>query len=68
MGGFDCNVGEGHAGCTEAVDGIVWEIAQLDAEYTEREVEQETTWCQGEMCSILDAMGMKIGICTRSKS
>jgi len=38
---------------------------QLDAECTEDEVEQETTWYQEAMSSVLDATAKQISICAR---
>jgi hypothetical protein len=38
------------------------ERTQIDAECTEDEVEQEATWCQEAMSSVLDAMAKKIRI------
>jgi len=43
------------------------ERAQLDAECTEDEVEQEAAWCQEAMSSVLDATAKKIKICASSK-
>jgi hypothetical protein len=43
------------------------ERAQLDAECTVDEVEQEAAWCQEAMSSVLDATAKKIRICARSK-
>jgi hypothetical protein len=43
------------------------EWAELDAECTEDGVEQEATWCQEAMSSVLKAMAKKIRICARSK-
>ena len=43
------------------------ERAQLDAECTEDEVEQEVAWCQEAMSSVLNATAKKIRICARSK-
>ena len=42
------------------------ERAQLDAECTVDEVEQEAAWCQEAMSSVLDATATKIRICARS--
>jgi len=56
---------------TEAVEKLRMEFAkewaQLDAECTEAEVEEETTWCQEAMSSVLDATANKIRICARSQ-
>jgi len=43
------------------------ERAQLDAECTVDEVEQESAWFQEAMSSVLDATAEKIRICARSK-
>ena len=43
------------------------ERAQLDAECTQEVVEQDVTWCQEVMSSVLDATAKKIRICPRSK-
>jgi hypothetical protein len=43
------------------------ERAQLDAECTEDEVEQETAWFQQAVSRVLDHTEMKIRICARSK-
>jgi hypothetical protein len=43
------------------------ERAQLDAECTVDEVEQEAAWCQETMSSVLDTTAKKIRICARSK-
>jgi len=43
------------------------ERAELDAECTVDEVEQEVIWCQEAMRSVLDATAKKIRICTRSR-
>jgi len=43
------------------------EIAHLDAECTEDEVEQEAAWCQEAMSSVLNATAKKIRICANSK-
>ena len=55
----------------EAVEKLWRELAkeraQLDAECTADEVEQEAAWCQEAMSSVLDATGKKIRICARSK-
>jgi len=47
--------------------GLAKERAQLDAECTEDEVEQEAAWCQEAMSSILDAKAKKTRICAISK-
>jgi len=56
---------------TEAVEKLWMELAkgraQLDAEYTEDEVEQEAAWCQEAMSSVPDTTVKKISICARSK-
>jgi len=41
------------------------EQAQLDADCTEDEVEQEAAWGQKTMSSILNALPKKIRICAR---
>jgi len=46
---------------------LVKERAQLDAECTVDEVEQEAAWCQEAMSSVLDATAKKIRIWARSK-
>jgi hypothetical protein len=46
---------------------LVMERAQLDAECTEDEVEQEAACCQEAMTSVLDAMAKIIRMCPRSK-
>jgi hypothetical protein len=46
---------------------LVKERAQLDAECTEDEVEQEAAWCQKAMSSVLHTTAKKITICARSK-
>ena len=55
----------------EAAEKLLMELAkeraQLDAEWTEDEVEQEAAWCQEPISSILDATAKKIRICARSK-
>jgi len=43
------------------------ERAQPDAECTEDEVEQEATWGQEVMSSVLDTTAKNIKICARSK-
>jgi len=43
------------------------ERAQLDAECTENNVQQEATCCQEAMSSVLDATAKKIRICARSE-
>ena len=43
------------------------ERAQLDAECTVDEVEQEAAWCQEAMSSVPEATAKKIRICARSK-
>jgi len=56
---------------TEAAEKLWMELAkkraQLDAECTEDEVEQEAAWCQEAMSSVLDAMAKKIRFCARPK-
>jgi len=56
---------------TEAVEKLWMEFAkaraQLDAECTEYGVEQEATWCQEALISVLDATAKKIRICAMSK-
>jgi len=42
------------------------ERTQLDAEYTEDEVEQVAACCQEAMSSIFDGTAKKIKICARS--
>ena len=46
---------------------LVKERAQLDAECTEDEVEQEAAWCYEARSSVLDATAKKIRLCARSK-
>jgi hypothetical protein len=43
------------------------ERAQLDAECTEHEGEQETAWCQEAMSSVLDPTAKQNRICATSK-
>jgi hypothetical protein len=41
--------------------------AQLSAECTEDEVEQEAAWCQEAMSSVLNSTANTISICAKSK-
>jgi len=43
------------------------ESAQLDAECTENEVEQQAAWCQEAMSSVPNTTAKRIRICGRSK-
>jgi hypothetical protein len=43
------------------------ERAQLEAECTEDEVEQEALWCKEAISTVVDATAKKIRICARSK-
>jgi len=43
------------------------ERAHLDAECTEDEIQQETTWCQEAMSSVVEATAKSIGLCAKSK-
>jgi hypothetical protein len=46
---------------------LVKDRAHLEAEFTEDKVEQEATWCQEAMSSVLNYTVKKIRICTKSK-
>ena len=46
---------------------LVKERADLDADRSGDEVEQEAAWCQEAMSKVLDATAKTIRICTQSK-
>jgi hypothetical protein len=46
---------------------LVKKRAHLSAECTEEEVEQEASWCQEAMSSVLNATAKKIRVCAKSE-
>jgi len=46
---------------------LAMERAHMDAECSEVEVEQEASWCQEAISSVLDATAKRIRICAKSK-
>jgi len=57
-----CNDGEGLGTSREVMEGISEGEGSLDAECAEDKVEQETTWCQESMNSVLNTAAKKIKI------